>query len=131
MFKTVTTSSLIGLGAIVFFSTTEASLSYFSWAKSEQEQSQLQSQAELETKKAESAKDIAQAYEKNAIADINQLVIIDYTLSNTPPQVDWSHTVDPFKKTMIFDRYRHCIGYAHQGKFYFTKYYSGVCNEKP
>ena len=85
-------------------------------------------QAELEKAKAESAKKAAEAYSKNGIANFEQLIISNYTLSNQPPRIDWNHTVDPSKKTLIFDKNRLCIGYAQQGRFYFTKYYQGVCN---
>ena len=85
-------------------------------------------QAELEKAKAESAKKAADAYSQNGIANFEQLIISNYTLSNQPPRIDWNHTVDPTKKTFIFDKNRLCIGYAIKGQFYFTKYYQGVCN---
>jgi hypothetical protein len=85
-------------------------------------------QAELEKAKAESAKKAAEAYSKNGIANFEQLIISNYTLSNQPPRIDWNHTVDPTKKTLIFDKNRLCVGYAIKGQFYFTKYYQGVCN---
>jgi hypothetical protein len=89
--------------------------------------SRLAAVADLEKTKAESAKKIADAYAKNAIANFDTLTVNDYTLSNTPPRIDWRHTVDPTKKTFVYDRYRKCAGYAFQGHFYFTKYYEGVC----
>ena len=96
--------------------------------KQASEKDQLTAQAELEKVKAESAKKAADAYSKNGIANFEQLVITDYVLSNQPPRVDWSRSVNPSKKTFIFDKNRLCIGYAHQEKFYFTRYYEGVCN---
>jgi hypothetical protein len=89
--------------------------------------SRLTAEASLETTKAEAAKKVADAYSKNAIADFDQLLIDGYTLSNTPPKLNWK-LIDPFKKTVIFDQHRRCAGYALQGKFYFTRYYEGVCN---
>jgi hypothetical protein len=89
--------------------------------------SRLTAEASLETTKAEAAKKVADAYSKNAIADFDQLLIDGYTLSNTPPKLNWK-LIDPFKKTVIFDQHRKCAGYALQGKFYFTRYYEGVCN---
>lgn len=91
------------------------------------ERDRLTAEAELETTKAEAAKRVADAYSKNAIADFDQLIISGYTLSNNPPKLDWK-LIDPFKKTFIFDQHRKCAGYALQGKFYFTRYYEGVCN---
>lgn len=96
--------------------------------KQAQERDSYRNQAELEKAKAESAKKAAEAYSKNGIANFEQLIISNYTLSNQPPQIDWNHTVDPSKKTFIFDKNRLCIGYAQQGQFYFTKYYQGACN---
>lgn len=82
--------------------------------------------AQLEQTLAEQAKKIADAYSKNAIASFDQLIIDGYTLNKTPPRINWK-LIDPFRKTFIFDQYRQCVGYTLQGKFYFTKYYEGVC----
>lgn len=83
--------------------------------------------ATLEQTKAENAKRVASAYSQNAIAIYEQLIIDGYTLNNQPPSLNWK-LIDPFKKTFVFDQHRQCTGYALQGKFYFTKYYEGVCN---
>ncbi|HEY9650292.1 MAG TPA: hypothetical protein V6C95_06490 [Coleofasciculaceae cyanobacterium] len=86
--------------------------------------------AQMEQTKAETAKKVADAYAQNGIASpSNQLIINDYILSDTPPRIDWQNTVDPTEKVMVFDKNRLCIGYAHKGRFYFTKYYQGVCND--
>lgn len=91
------------------------------------ERSRITADAQLEQTKAEAAKKTADAYSKNAIANFDQLIIDGYTLNNRPPGLNWK-LIDPFKKTIIFDQHRQCAGYALQGKFYFTKYYEGVCN---
>jgi hypothetical protein len=96
--------------------------------KQASEKDTYRTQAELEKVKAESTKKAADAYSQNGIANFEQLIISNYTLSNQPPAIDWNHTVDPTKKTFIFDKNRLCIGYAIKGQFYFTKYYQGVCN---
>jgi hypothetical protein len=92
------------------------------------ERDRLTAEAELEKTKAEATKKVADAYSKNAIANFDQLTVTDYTLSNTPPRMDWRHSVDPTKKTFVYDKYRRCTGYALNGKFFFVLYYSGVCN---
>ncbi len=91
------------------------------------ERSRINAEAQLEQTKAEAAKKVANAYSSNAIASFEQLIIDGYTLNNKPPSLNWK-LIDPFKKTIIFDQSRQCVGYALQGKFYFTKYYEGVCN---
>jgi len=97
--------------------------------KQAKERDRLSAEADLEKIKAETAKKVASAYAENAIATFDQLTINDYILSNTPPRIDWQHTVDPTKKTFIYDKFRKCAGYAYKGKFYFVKYYSEeVCN---
>jgi hypothetical protein len=68
-----------------------------------------------EKTEAENAKAIAEAYQKNQIAHFDQLIVSNYTLNNTPPQLDWQHTVNKSEKTIIYDRFRKCIGYAYQG----------------
>lgn len=85
--------------------------------------------AQLEQTKAEAAKKVSDTYSKNGIANFEQLIISNYTLSNTPPKLDWRRTVDQSKKTIIYDKNRQCVGYALGGRFYFTKYYEGVCND--
>ncbi len=92
------------------------------------ERDRLAAEAELEKAKAEAAKKVADAYSKNGIVNVGKLIVKDYTLSNTPPRMDWRHSVDPTRKTFVYDKYRRCTGYAYQGKFYFTLYYTGVCN---
>jgi len=89
----------------------------------------LTTEAQLEQAKAEASKKIADSYSANGISYFDQLLISDYVLSHTPPRLDWRHSVDPTKKTFIYDKFRKCAGYAYQGKFYFTKYYEGVCND--
>lgn len=96
--------------------------------KKASERYELTSEAELEQVRAETTKKISDAYSKNVIANFDQLIISNYTLINTPPKLDWKHTVEVRKKTLIYDKNRQCVGYAHQGKFYFIKYYQGVCN---
>ncbi len=88
----------------------------------------ITAEASIEQAKAEAASKVADAYSKNAIASFDQLIISNYTLSNTPPRLDWRRTVDQSKKTIIYDKNRQCAGYALGGKFYFTLYYQGVCD---
>jgi len=93
-----------------------------------QERDRITAEAAIEQTKAEQALKVADAYAKNAIANFDQLIIKDYTLNNTPPRINWHHTVNPTKKTIVFDQNRLCVGYALNGQFYFTKYYEGVCH---
>ncbi len=115
-FRAVTTGSIIGLGALALLSTAKATTDSATWWNTQQEKSQ-----------AENARAIADAYRKNQIANFDQLIVNDYTLNSTPPRIDWQRSVDPSKKTIIYDQYRRCVGYALNGKFFFTFYYKGVC----
>jgi hypothetical protein len=112
----VTTGSLIGLVGITLITTAKATHDSATWWG-----------VEVEKTQAQSAKAIADAYQKNQVVTFSTLTINDYVLNNTPPRIDWQHTVDPNKKTIIYDRYRKCIGYAYQGQFKFILYYKGVC----
>ncbi len=116
-FRLVTTGSIFGLGAIALLTTSKATFVHATWWGVEREKTQ-----------AESARAIADAYRKNQIATFEQLQFKDYTLNSTPPRYDWQRSVDPTKKTYIYDQYRKCVGYAYRGKFYFTLYYKGVCD---
>jgi hypothetical protein len=93
------------------------------------ERERLNAEANLEQTKAEAAFKVADAYSQNAIASFDQLIIDGYTMTNQPPSLNWK-LIDPFKKTLIFDQHKQCAGYALQGKFYFTKYYQGVCSNE-
>ncbi len=115
-FRLVTTGSIVGLASITLLTTAKATHDSATWWGVEQEKTQ-----------AESTKAIADAYRENQIANFEQLIVNNYTLNNTPPRIDWQRSVDPSKKTYIYDRYRKCVGYALNGKFYFTLYYKGVC----
>ncbi len=116
-FQLVTTGSLIGLISITLLATAKATNDSSAWWGVEQEKTH-----------AESAKAIADAYQKNQIATFDTLTVNDYTLNNTPPRIDWRHTVDPRKKTLIYDRYRRCVGHAYQGKFFSVLQNKGACN---
>jgi hypothetical protein len=116
-FRTVTTGSIIGLVSILSLTTAKASSDNITWWHTEQEKLQ-----------AESSLAIADAYQKNQIATFEQLIISDYTLGQNPPRINWQRSVNPTKKTIIYDQYRRCVGYALNGKFFFTKYYTGVCD---
>jgi len=116
-FRAVTSGSLIGLVVIALLTTSKATFEHATWWGVEQEKTE-----------AQNAKAIAEAYQKNQIAHFNQLIVSNYTLNNTPPQLDWEHSVNPSEKTIVYDRFRKCIGYAHQGTFYFSLYYKGVCD---
>lgn len=116
-FRLVTTGSIIGLGAIALLTTAKATYDHAAWRNAQQEKTQ-----------AESTKAIADAYRENQVTTFEQLIVRDYILNNTPPRIDWRHTVDPTKKTVVYDQYRKCVGYAYQGKFYFALHDKGVCN---
>ena len=93
------------------------------------EHDRLSAEANLEQTKAETAKKVADTYSKNQIANFNKLILIRYTLSDTPPHTTWMQSVDKSKKVFVYDRHRRCIGHAYQGKFFFIKHYDeGVCN---
>ncbi len=116
---------------IASFSATDAALRQQSWQKAQEQKSQLESQADLEQTKAEQAKAIAKAYERNQIANVESLIIRDYVLSDIPPAVDWQHVTDPTRKTIIYDQYRRCIGYALGGEFQFIQTNNQACEVKP
>ncbi len=97
--------------------------------KQAKERDRMIAEAEIEKAKAEAAKKVADGYADNQIATFDTLTVNDYTLSNQPPRIDWNYTVDPTRKTLIYDKFRKCAGYAYKGKFFFIKYYSEeVCN---
>jgi len=72
-------------------------------------------------------KELADNANKNQIAQFDQLVINGYSLSKQPPNLDWKLSVDPAKKTFIYDKRRVCIGYALEGKFHFINTENTAC----
>lgn len=115
-FRLVTTLSMIGLIGITLIHTAKATTDSAAWWGVEREKTQAQSD-----------KAIADAYQKNQIATFDSLIVNDYTLNNTPPRLDWKRSVNASEKTFIYDRHRKCVGYAKNGKFFFTLYYKGAC----
>jgi hypothetical protein len=104
------------LGAITLLVTSKATFDQAAWWNVERQKTQ-----------AFSDKAVADAYQKNQVVTFDSLIISDYTLNSTPPRIDWPLSVNATTKTMIYDKYRRCVGYALNGKFYFTRYYRGVC----
>jgi hypothetical protein len=128
--RIVSFASLGGLVIIASFTATDAILQQQSWQEAQQQKAQLRANAELEQVKAEETKAIATAYERNQIANVESLIIRDYTLSDTPPVVEWQHVTDPSRKTLIYDQYRRCIGYALAGEFHFIQTNNRACEVK-
>lgn len=127
-FRMVAAGSVVGLLAIVFLGFFQSAQQSEVWKANEEAKANMAAAAEIERAKVEQAKQIADAYAKNQIAQLDQLIIQDYTLSEFPPQVNWQHSVDPTKKTKIFDQFRKCIGYAYQGQFFFIGENPTACN---
>jgi hypothetical protein len=87
-------------------------------------------QAKLaEIQRVADEKEIADNAAKNRIAQFNQLVISNYELdAKKPPNLDWKKSVDPKKKTFIYDKNRLCIGNAENGTFNFISIDTTACN---
>ena len=73
-------------------------------------------------------KELSDTANKNQVAQFDQLVITSYSLSKQPPNLDWKLSVDPAKKTFIYDKRRVCIGYALEGKLHFINTENTACN---
>jgi hypothetical protein len=129
--KIVSFASLGGLVVIASFTATDAVLQQKSWQAAQQQKAQLKVNADLEETKAEESKAIAEAYQRNQIAKFDSLIIRDYTLSDMPPAVDWAHVTDPTRKTIIYDQYRRCIGYALDGAFHSIQTDNQACKVQP
>jgi hypothetical protein len=129
--KIVSFGSLGGLVVIASFTATDAILQQQSWQAAQQQKVQLKANADLEQTKAEETKAIAKAYQRNQIANVESLIIRDYTLSDTPPVVEWQYVTDPTRRTLIYDQYRRCIGYALGGQFIFIQTNNQACEVSP
>lgn len=87
-------------------------------------------QAELEKRSAERQREVADVYKDNQVADISELVMLDYVSSPAyPPQADWTKSVDTSRKTFIYDQNRLCVGYAYQGVFHWIFEDPNACNQ--
>lgn len=99
------------------------------WQATEKAKTNMQAAAAIEQVKVEQKKLIADTDAKNQIAQITSLTVQGYALNESPPQVDWQHSVDVTKETRIFDQYSRCIGYAYQGQFFFIHTTPTACND--
>ncbi|KAM3105301.1 hypothetical protein [Phormidesmis sp. 146-33] len=97
----------------------------------------IQSQSEAEIQKSKLAemqrvadeKEIADNAAKNRIAQFNQLLLTNYELdAKKPPKLDWKRSIDPKKKTFIYDKNRLCVGNAENGTFNFISIDTTACN---
>lgn len=129
-FQSITVASLVGIGSILWLQFVKAQNDNKFWAEAEGAKAQLQAQTNLQEAQARAAKQIADAYAKNQIAHFEQLIVQGYTLTDNaePPQVDWQRSVHPNRKTYIYSQDKVCVGYAYKGRFYFIRYYPGVCS---
>lgn len=128
-FQVVTAASVVGLVAIALLSTGHSSLKFANWWRSEESKSRFEANSEIDKTQAESSKKTADAYQKNRVAQFNQVVLSNYVLNDNPPKVDWWNSVNRSEKTYVYDKYKTCVGYAFEGKFYFVKYLTKVCNK--
>ncbi len=111
-------SSVVGLLAIAFIAMNGAAQQHQRWQEVEKQKAELEARAELEQTNAELTKKTAEAYRKNQVVSPDTLIVRDYTSNtHTPPSLDWQHSVDPGKKTFIYDQYRNCVGFALGGRF--------------
>jgi len=98
------------------------------WEANEKAKTNMTAAADIEKARVEQAKATADLYEQNQIAQVDGLIINDYTLGEFAPELNWQNSVDPSKQTRIFDQFRKCIGYAYQGQFFFIKSTPNACN---
>lgn len=120
--------NLLGLAAIIFFGSSQAASVYGSWWATERSKSEITHQTDLEKTQVVAARELADTYAANQIADIEKVILVRYTYSDRPPRVDWGRSVNPIVKTMVFDKHRRCVGYAYQGEFYFLRHNPEACN---
>lgn len=126
--RAITGASVVGLllVGIVSLRDAMAGASYHSAETQQLEAEKARIKAEQE--RVELAKDLADTYRENRIAPNDTLTVTDYTLNQTPPNIDWMTTVDPSKKVMVYDKNRLCIGYAQGGQLTFIITEPGACN---
>ncbi|HEY9879617.1 MAG TPA: hypothetical protein V6D29_14260 [Leptolyngbyaceae cyanobacterium] len=127
--RAITGASVVGLLLIgvVVMRDAMAGSAYHSQQQQQIEAEKARIRAEQE--RVELAKELADTYRDNQIADVQQFIVTDYTLSDQPPVLDWNTSVDPTRKTFIFDKNRLCIGYAEGGQFSFVRTTPGACNQ--
>lgn len=128
VFRYTTIGSVVGLMAIGALQLPKSAAEQAKWQKTAIEQQALEQRALLEQRKAELAKETAEAYAKNQILYTDALQLQGYTLGEQPPPgVDWSTFVDPSRKVIIYDQHRACIGHAYAGRFNFVKTDPSAC----
>lgn len=77
----------------------------------------------------ENQKRLADAAAENQVTPIDSLIITDYTKSSTPPRLDLSALRLRSPVVKVLDRNQACIGAIVGNQFFFSKYYTGVCDE--
>lgn len=128
-FQSITVVSLVGIGSILWLQFFKAHSDNTLWAQTEGAKAQLQAQTNFQEAQVQAAKQVADAYAKNQIANFDQLIVQGYTFTDNadPPKVNWQRSLHPDRKTFIYSQDKVCVGYAHKGQFYFIRYYPGAC----
>lgn len=99
------------------------------WRTSQKLIAQQDQAAEIQRRNIERQREIADAAEENQIADIEELIVQNYVANpEQDPQIDWVTSVDPTRKTMIYDKYKACVGYALNGVFVSVFRENEACN---
>jgi hypothetical protein len=94
-----------------------------------QAEAKIQAAKLFEIQQIADEKEIADNAVKNRIAQFDQLLLTHYVLNaKQPPKLDWKRSVNPSKKTFIYDKNRLCIGNAEQGTFNFISTNATACN---
>lgn len=87
------------------------------WNQAQKLKAQQDVSARLTIADLERQREIADAAQDNAIAQFDSLIIYDYVANPAdPPHYDWLPVVDPGVPTLIYDKYRACVGLAEGGE---------------
>jgi len=127
-YRAIAGCNIICLLAIVALAFLRSADEGQTWEANQKAKTSMAAMADIEKTRVEQAKATADLYEENQIAQVESLIIQDYTLGEFPPQLNWQHSVDPAVQTKVFDQYRQCIGYAYGGEFFFVKTTVNACN---
>lgn len=132
-FNQITICGLLNILAIVFVLADGNRTKQTAWTQTQAAQTQIEARSAVERTQIEQQKATAQAYAQNRIAPPTDVFVVQgYALTDQPPiGIDWMHSVDPSRRTIVTDQFRLCIGYAQNGQLFFINDNPTACEAPP
>lgn len=130
-FRAIATANALLLIAVIGSATLPMFKRMGEWNQAQKLEALQDASARLTIADIERQREIADAAAENGILKTESVQIYDYTANPAdPPSYEWLQSVDPAVPTLVYDRYRACVGLAHEGKLVTIFEDPSICNRR-